>query len=63
MLAGAAPVAVDGVGGDADLLGDGLRAAQLLEEEADLALQRLGRLASEANTPTSEGYLTNQHES
>lgn len=47
VLAGAAPVAVDGVGGDPELLRDGLRTAQLLEQEPDLTFQRLRRLAGE----------------
>lgn len=48
VFAGAAAVAVDGVGGDPDLARDGAGAAELLEQEADLALEGLGRLAGEA---------------
>lgn len=47
VLAGAAPVAVDGVGGNPDLLGHGLRAAELPDQVADLTLERLRRLSSE----------------
>lgn len=47
MLAGAAPVAVDGVGGDAELRRDGLGAAELLDQEPDLPLEGLGRILGE----------------
>jgi hypothetical protein len=54
VFAGAAPVAVDGVGGDTDLLDDGLRAAELPDQVADLALERLRWLCGTSTHATDD---------